>query len=168
MTPAGRLAWALLLALAASACASQFETVDRTSRGPTAQELFTIRSYAVNGREPSFDERRMWEDQIDARIAKYLREHPELQQTPRYSDFRFWKQVTPGSTAEEVRVLLEEPAEQTIDPALMAAMSRRHWSVLQGRAREAWVYPPGWVIYFGDEGVIEMTRRTSTLDTSPE
>lgn len=152
----------LFLTLLGAGCAtSRPETVDRTMRGPTAEELFVVRSLAVNGREPSFDEKRIWEDQLTDRVSKYLRAHPELEQTPRYSDFRFWRQVTVGSTPEEVRVLLQDPAEQTIDPALMAAMAKRHWPALQRLAKEAWVYPPGWVIYFDEKGVVEMTRSGS-------
>lgn len=148
--------------LAAAGCVST-DVVERTTRGPLAQEFLVARSYEVNGRAPNFEEKRYWEDQIDSRISKYLREHPELQQTTRFSDFRFWKQVTPGSTPEEVKVLLEDPSEQTIDPALMAALAERHWSAIRPKAKEAWVYPLGWVLYFDDKGVIEMIRRVSTI-----
>ncbi len=157
----GRLLWGFAVLLAAG-CIST-EVVERTTRGPTAQEFMIARSYEVNGRGPNFEEKRYWEDQIDSRIAKYLREHPELQQTLRFSDFRFWKQVTPGSTPEEVKALLEDPAEQTIDPALMATLADRHWSAIQPKAKEAWVYPLGWVLYFDDKGVVEMLRRVSPI-----
>lgn len=158
---ARRLRAAALL-LAAAGCVST-DVVERTTRGPLAQEFLVARSYEVNGRAPNFEEKRYWEDQIDSRISKYLREHPELQQTTRFSDFRFWKQVTPGSTPAEVKVLLEDPSEQTIDPALMAALAERHWSAIRPKAKEAWVYPLGWVLYFDDKGVIEMIRRVSTI-----
>ena len=35
----------------------------------------------------------------------------------------------------------------------------------QGKAKEAWVYQPGWVIYFDETSVVGMVRRVSTLDT---
>jgi hypothetical protein len=157
MMGAMRHAW-LLLALVVVACAAP-EVIERLSRGPRAEEILLARSLEVNNRPPSFDEKRYWEDRLDARISRYLREHPELQQTTRYSDFRFWKQVMPGSTREEVRVLLEEPDEKTIDPALMAALAAQHWPRIQRRATEAWVYPLGWVLYFDEKGVVEVVRR---------
>ena len=68
--------------------------LERTTRGPNAEEFFIMQSYAVNGRGPNFDEKRVWQDQMDEKVFKYLREHPELENTSRYSEFRFWRQVT--------------------------------------------------------------------------
>ena len=150
-----------LAAVAVTAGCASLEVVERTTRGPQAREFLTARSYETNGRAPNFEEKQHWGDQIDARIAKYLREHPELQQATRYSDFRFWKHVTPGSTPAEVRILLDEPQEQTIDPALMAVLAEQHWSEIRPKAKEAWVYPYGWVLYFDDKGVVDMIRRIS-------
>ena len=104
------------------------------------------------GREPSFDETRRWQDRMDDRVSQYLREHPEVEQSDRYSDFTFFRQVTPGSTRGEVRALLDEPDERTIDSALMAVLAGRNWTGLQAKAKEAWVYPGGWVLYFDDRG----------------
>ncbi|HET8578483.1 MAG TPA: hypothetical protein VFO18_15415 [Methylomirabilota bacterium] len=162
MRGVGRLGWVSAVALLAAGCLST-EIVERTTRGPQAQEFLIARSYEINGRGPNFEEKGYWEAQIDDRIAKYLREHPELQQTTRFSDFRFWKQVTPGSTPAEVRVLLEDPTEQTIDPALMAVLAKRHWPEIRSKVKEAWVYPLGWVLYFDDKGVVEMIRRVSPV-----
>ena len=68
---------------------------------------------------------------MDEKVFKYLREHPELENTSRYSEFRFWRQVTNGSTPGEVKVLLDEPREQTIDPALMASIGEQHWQAVR-------------------------------------
>jgi hypothetical protein len=157
-----RALWAGLgcLLLVVGGCAlNKMEKVERTSRGPSAEDLFVRHSYAVNGRAPSFEEKRIWEAETEDRVFKYLRAHPELEQTTRYSDFRFWWQVTKGNTPAEVRVLLEEPPERTIDPARMAALAAKQWSALEGKATEAWVYPSSWVIFFDDTSVIEMVRR---------
>ena len=155
-------AWRVLLAaLLAAACAGKLDVVELTTKGPSAEEFFVARSHAINGRSPSFDERRRWESEVDERVYAYLREHPELQQTTRYSEFRFWWQITTGSTPAEVRVLLAEPQEQTIDPARMAVLAERHWTEIQPRAKEAWVYPPAWTIYFDDTGVVAMVHRVS-------
>jgi hypothetical protein len=106
---------------------------------------------------------------MDEKVFKYLREHPELEATSRYSEFRFWRQVAPGSTPGEVKVLLGEPREQTIDPALMGSLGEQHWVAIRATAKEAWVYPLGWVVYFDDKGgVIDMLRKVSPLDVRDE
>jgi hypothetical protein len=156
-------------ALLTAACAVTQPTLERTTRGPNAEELFIAQSVAANGRPPSFDEKRVWQDQMDEKVFKYLREHPELESTSRYSEFRFWRQVAPGSTPGEVKVLLGEPREQTIDPALMGALGEQHWVALRPTAKEAWVYPLGWVVYFDDKGaVVDMLRKVSPLDVRDE
>lgn len=159
-----RLALAGLMLLGGAGCAAQMETVERSGQGPKAEALFLARSFLRNGREPTFDEKRMWEDRMDDRVSRYLREHPEMQQATRYSDFRFWRQVSIGSARGEVRALLDEPEEETIDPALMGALARQHWPEVSRRAREAWVYPLGWVIYFDDQGVTDVVRRIGTVE----
>jgi len=156
-------------ALLTAACAATQPTLERTSRGPSAEELFIQQSFAANGRPPSFDEKRVWQDQMDEKVFKYLRDHPELESTSRYSEFRFWRQVAPGSTPGEVKVLLGEPREQTIDPALMGVLGEQHWTALRPTAKEAWVYPLGWVVYFDDKGVVvDMLRKVSPLDVHDE
>ena len=152
-------------ALLTAACASITEpSLERTTRGPNAEEFFIAQSVAANGRAPSFDEKRVWQDQMDEKVFKYLREHPEMEATSRYSEFRFWRQVAPGSTPGEVKVLLGEPREQTIDPALMGSLGEQHWVAIRTTAKEAWVYPLGWVVYFDDKGgVVDMLRKAGLL-----
>jgi hypothetical protein len=151
-------------------CTSMTEPVlERTTRGPSAEEFFIQQSYATNGRPPNFDEKRVWQDQMDEKVFKYLREHPELEATSRYTEFRFWRQVTNGSTPGEVKVLLGEPRERTIDPALMASLGEQHWPAVRTTAKEAWVYPLGWVVFFDDKGaVVDLLRRVSPMDTRDE
>ena len=156
---------AVLLAalIAAAGCLTPHpDVVELTGKGPTAEELFTNRSQAINARTPTFDEKRQWEGQMEDRVFKYLREHPELEQTSRYMDFRFWWQVSSGSTPGEVRVLLDEPREKTADPGRMATLAERLWSELQPKAKEAWVYEPAWVLYFDDSGVVGMVHRVDS------
>lgn len=102
---------------------------------------------------------------MDDRVGRYLREHAEMEQATRYSDFRFWRQVVVGSTRDEVRTLLDEPDEQTTDPALMASMAQQHWPTMQANVKEAWVYPPGWVLYFDEGGAVTgITRKVGKYD----
>jgi hypothetical protein len=154
----------VVAALFAASCGATVPVLERTSRGPNAEEFFIQQSYVANGRSPNFDEKRVWQDQMDEKVFKYLREHPEVENDARYSSFRFWRQVSIGSTKEEVRILLEEPDQRTIDPALMASLSRRHWSQVQGKAKEAWVYPLGWVLYLDDKAVVSMIRERGAWD----
>jgi len=150
-----------LAALMAAGCASSGDVVELTPKGPSAEDLYLSRSYAINGRAPTFAEKRFWEAEVEERVYAYLKQHPELEQTSRYSDFRIWWKVTAGSTPREVLVLLEEPAEQTIDTARMAVLAEGQWSELQAKAREAWVYPPEWILYFDDTSVVAVVHRVS-------
>lgn len=154
----------MAVGLLAGACASAPPVTENTTRGPMAAEMHLVRSLNANGREPGWDEKRQFQDQLEERVFKYLREHPEIENDTRYSSFRFWRQVSIGSTKEEVRILLEEPDQRTIDPALMASLSRRHWSQVQGKAKEAWVYPLGWVLYLDDKAVVSMIRERGAWD----
>ena len=97
MKPMRLLVGLVAIALACAGCAAdRFQKVDQTSQGPTGMDVLTARSQVMNGRDPSFDEKRIWETRADMRIAKYLRDHPELEQSPRYMDVRFWRQVDDG------------------------------------------------------------------------
>jgi hypothetical protein len=150
--------------LIAAACATPTPVIEQTTRGPIAQEIQIARSFAANGRDMGWDEKRAYEEQLEERVFKYLREHPDLQNETRYSTFRFWRQVSVGSTKDEVKALLDDPDERTIDPALMASLARRHWSQVQTKAKEAWVYPLGWVLYIDDKAVVSMIRVRSKWD----
>ena len=158
--------WLAAAAQAEVRSAATEPVLERTAKGPSAEEFFITRSFAANGRAPNFDEKRVWQDQMDEKVFKYLREHPELENTSRYSEFRFWRQVTNGSTPGEVKILLGEPRERTIDPALMASLGEQHWQAVRTTAKEAWVYPLGWVVFFDDKGVVDLLRRVSPLDVN--
>jgi len=159
-----RIALVAAAGLLVSACASTPPVIEQTTRGPIAQEIQLARSFNANGRDMSWDEKRHYEEELEEKVFKYLREHPEFQNESRYSTFRFWRQVSIGSTKDEVKVLLNDPDERTIDPALMASMARRHWSQVQGKAKEAWVYPLGWVLYIDDKAVVSMIRSRGKWD----
>jgi hypothetical protein len=148
-------------ALAIAACASTAERTELTTAGPSAEDVFDARSLAVNGRPPSFEEKRQWEGAVEDRVFAYLRQHPAMQQDPHYNEFRFSWQVTVGTTPAEVRLLLGDPNEQTIDPARMAALAEQQWPNVQTTAKEAWVYEPGWVLYFDERAVVNIIHRVS-------
>src|SRR5262245_56443830 len=97
----GVLAWLLLLvaALAAAGCFPLFRPPpleQRTTQGPTAREIFNYRVMSENGREPTFEERRLWDSQIDEAISAYLRKNQEKANALDVSQFRYYRQATVG------------------------------------------------------------------------
>ena len=155
------------VALLAACSTSHLDVVEVTPKGPTAEELHLTRFVTTNGRTPTFDEKRHWEAEVEDRVYAYLRQHPEMEQAPRYSEFRFWWQVTKGSTPAEVLVLLEDPTEQTVDPAEMAALAERHWPDIGPKAKEAWLYSPAWVLFFDDSAVVAIVHKVSSNAPTP-
>jgi hypothetical protein len=139
--------------------------LEPTTTGPSALGVFMYKSFLINGREPNFDERRRWQDRLDDRVSRYLRQHPEVEQSPRYMDVRGWRQVVEESPRAEVRVLLEEPDEVTTDRERMRQLADQHWPPIASRATEAWVYP-GWLLFFDDQGVIKMFKVGGDLPPS--
>ncbi len=155
---ARRVAALALLALAAG-CASgeKRPLIEPTTIGPTALGIFLLRTYLATGREANFDERRRWQDRLDERVSRHLRQHPELEQTSRYMDFRGWHQVGPDSTRAEVRVLLEEPDEVVMDRERMRQLVEHHWPAVAGQVTEGWRYP-GWVLFFDERALVRVFK----------
>jgi hypothetical protein len=148
---------ALLLLLAG--CRTIYPDIDqRTTQGPTADELWTMQVTAQTGREPSFEEKRHFEDEMDDRIGRYLREHQEAASSINVMSFRSLRQVTVGMDQGQVEVLLGPPMMATSDAAQMSNLARHHWPAIRGRADEAWAYPLGWVIYLSKGKVVDITQ----------
>src|SRR5437764_5049139 len=61
---------ALALVSLVAGCAGMNMVEHRTTQGPSAREMWTIRIMAQNGREPTFDERQAWQDQLDLNISR--------------------------------------------------------------------------------------------------
>src|SRR5438046_1446591 len=88
-----------------------------------------------NGRYPTFEEKRHFEDELDARIAKYLRENQQVASDPlTVPAFRNAHQVTTGMEKGQVEVLLGRPFATSDDAQQMANWARRHWPEIRGRA----------------------------------
>jgi len=141
-------------------CSIPLETKDqRTTQGPTADEFWMTKMLASNGRYPSFEEKRHFQDELDERIAKYLREHAEVASDPLTAPaFRNLHQVTAGMQKGQVEVLLGPPFSTSDDAQQMANWARRHWPEIRGRADEAWGYPYGWIFYFHKGKIVEITQ----------
>ena len=130
----------------------------RTSQGPLAEDLFITMVYIANGREPNFDERRHWENQLDYKISQYLHSHPDAANSQDVMTFRFMKQASVGQSNEQVLILLGPPLARTTDEAEMEKLARRYWPYIKGNATEAWVYPDGWNLYFKDSKLVDITQ----------
>jgi hypothetical protein len=111
------------------------------------------------GREPSFDERRHFDDDLESRIGRYLSDHPEDASALQVAVFRFDRRVAVGMSREQVVILLGAPMAETADAVGMARQARKFWSDIEPRARAAWTYPLGWTVYFGDDRrVVDITQ----------
>jgi hypothetical protein len=154
-SPAAPLLASILLL---AGCAAPTPAVEqRTSQGPTARQFWMLRSM-VNNREPSLDERRHFDDQLELRIDQYLAQHPEDANSLQVSSFRFDRRVVTGMSKEQVLILLGPPQAVTMDQGQMEKLARRFWKGMQGNVTEAWVYPLGWRIFFTGPRVTEITQ----------
>jgi len=154
-----RVAPLALLLVSLSACASLTTTEQRSTQGPRAEEIWTASVMLSAGREPSFDEKRHWDNQLDEKIADYLRRHAEVANSLEVSTFRFLRQVTVGMTKEQIQILLGPPAAATTDSAEVEKLARGYWPAVKASgAKEAWVYPQGWRLYFADARVVDITQ----------
>lgn len=155
-----RAALVVLLAVAlAAGCATRDAVDQRTTQGPTAESFWLQRVALETGRTPTFEERRHWEDSIDARIGEYLRRNPERASALDVSTFRFMRQVAVGMDREQVLILLGPPLRTTTDQAAIQELARRHWTAMQASSvTEAWEYPRGWRMFFAGSRLVDITQ----------
>lgn len=154
-----RLASVLVAAtIVAAGCATRGEVEQRTTQGPTALQMFNLKVLAETGREPMFEEKRVWDQQIEDLIGAYLRAHPEKANALDVTTFRFLRQVTVGMDKEQVLILLGAPALVSGDQAQLEKIARRYWPQIQGNATEVWVYPLGWNMFFAGQRLIDITQ----------
>src|SRR5439155_19075624 len=115
------VAWRLLaVVLLVAACASTKPLIEqRTTIGPVADDVWAYRILTMNRRAPTFDERRLWETQLELAITRYLAKDEELASSPQLSTFRFLHQPTVGMSKEAVLILLDAPERTTSDVAEM-------------------------------------------------
>lgn len=130
----------------------------RTTQGPTAEQFWMYRMILTNGREPNFDERRYWQNEIDDEIGRYLRTHPDAANSLEISTFRFYRRAAVGMTKEQIVILLGPPETATTDPAEIEKLARQYWPAIKARAKEAWTFPLGWRFYFASDRVVDITQ----------
>ena len=150
----------LLCVLAAGGCAAtrRGPVEQRSTQGPTSTQMLNLRVMTASGREPTFEEKRQWEMQVEQKISAYLRAHPEKANALDVSTFRHLRQATVGMDKEQVLILLGAPVSVTGDQAQMEKAARRYWSDIKGNATELWVYPLGWNMFFAGQRLIDITQ----------
>ena len=109
------------------------------------------------GRLPTFDESTAFQVELEQRVSDHLARHPELATSPRASQFTFHRRLAVGMTKEEVGLLAGAPYELTQDGKEMQAAARQFWPDVKLRAKEMWVYPGGWQLYFDGERLVDLT-----------
>jgi hypothetical protein len=139
-------------------CAVRRPVEQRTTQGPTARQMLDVRVLTQAGREPTFEERRQWDNQLEDQISAYLRAHPEKANALDVSTFRFTRQVTVGMDQEQVLILLGPPLAVSGDQAEMEKIARGYWPAIKGNATEVWVYPLGWNLFFAGPRLIDITQ----------
>ena len=149
---------ALVVLLSACSLTSQNAVQQRTTQGPTAEQFWTAAILIQNGRAPTYEEKRHWEDDIDARIAAYLRTHQDAANALTVSSFRFHKQVVVGMDKEQVTILLGQPVRTSTDAVEMQNVARGYWPSIRGKATEVLVYPLGWAFFFERDTLIDITQ----------
>ena len=147
------------LVLVLAGCYSMRPKEQRTTEGPMAEDIWTLKSLIANGREPNFDERRRWDNAMEQKIGTYLRQNPEAASSVDVSTFRFIRQVTIGQSDEQVIILLGPPLARISDTAEMEKLARQYWpAVKENEPSEVWTYPSGWRIYMKDRTVVDITQ----------
>jgi hypothetical protein len=150
------------LTLALAACASMRDVEQRTTQGPTAEQLWLHGQVLANGREPTFEERLHWRDRLDDGIARYLREHPETANSLDITAFRFERRAIVGMTKDQILLLLGRPLATSADPGEIEKRARKYWPAVREQAQEAWAYPLGWTFYFAGGRVVDITQYLSS------
>lgn len=147
----------LLASLVLGGCA-YFTVEQRTTNGPTAEEMWKERFQVANGRSPSFTEKQTFEDQMDTRVREFLAGNPQVANSLRVSNLRSLRQPTVGMTKDEITLLLGMPQGVTDDAAQMERLARKFWPLVKPKAKEAWSYPGGWTLYFDGDALTDITR----------
>lgn len=145
-------------ALAGCSLFSSKPIEQRTTEGLSAEQMFALRVAQQNGREPTFEERRTWKDDIDQRITEYLDAHPEAANAFEVSKFRYLRQASVGMTKEQIVILLGPPLGVTTEPDKLEKIARKYWPDIRDRAAEAWGYPLGWNLFFKGDRVVDVTQ----------
>jgi hypothetical protein len=149
----------LAFVLVTGGCLARRAPVEqRSTQGPTAEQMLNLRVMTESGRRPTFEERRQWDTEVEDKIGAYLRAHPGKASALDVSTFRHLRQVAVGMDKEQVLILLGPPVSVTADQAQMEKIARGYWPDIKGNATEVWVYPLGWNMFFAGQRLVDITQ----------
>lgn len=152
----------LVVGIAVAGCAG-LTPEQRTTDGPTAEEMWKVGFQAINGRSPTFGEKQTFQEEMDARVRDFLRDNPVIASSYGVGNLRLFRQATVGMKKGELKLLLGAPREATEDAARMAGLAGKFWPAVKPQAKEAWVYPAGWTLYFDGDTLTDITQTRSAL-----
>jgi hypothetical protein len=90
-------------------------------------------------------------------VSQYLQRPPDVSSSPRVSQFTFSRRVAVGMSKEEVVLLVGPPVETTQEGARMQEAAKQFWPAIREQAKEMWVYPGQWALYFNSDQLVDLT-----------
>jgi hypothetical protein len=149
----------LVCVLAVGGCfATQPKVEQRSTHGPTSEQMLNLKVMLESGRQPTFEEKRQWEGDVEEKTSAYLRVHPDKARALDVSTFRYLRQAAVGMDKEQILILLGAPAIVSGDQAQMEKIARGYWTNIKGNATEVWVYPLGWNMFFAGQNLVDITQ----------
>ncbi len=149
----------LLCVLVVGGCfATQPKVEQRSTHGPTSEQMLNLKVMLESGRQPTFEEKRQWEGDVEEKTSAYLRVHPDKARALDVSTFRYLRQAAVGMDKEQILILLGAPAIVSGDQAQMEKIARGYWTNIKGNATEVWVYPLGWNMFFAGQNLVDITQ----------
>jgi hypothetical protein len=149
----------LVCVLVVGGCFPKQQKVEqRSTHGPTSEQMLNLKVMLESGRQPTFEEKRQWEGDVEEKISAYLRAHPDKASALDISTFRFLRQAAVGMDKEQILILLGAPSIVSGDQAQMEKIARGYWANIKGNATEVWVYPLGWNMFFAGQKLVDITQ----------
>jgi hypothetical protein len=149
----------LVCVLVVGGCFPKQQKVEqRSTHGPTSEQMLNLKVMLESGRQPTFEEKRQWESDVEEKISAYLRAHPDKASALDISTFRFLRQAAVGMDKEQILILLGAPSIVSGDQAQMEKIARGYWANIKGNATEVWVYPLGWNMFFAGQKLVDITQ----------
>jgi hypothetical protein len=149
----------LVCAMVVGGCfATQPKVEQRSTHGPTSEQMLNLKVMLESGRQPTFEEKRQWESDVEEKVSAYLRAHPDKASALDVSTFRYLRQAAVGMDKEQILILLGAPSIVSGDQAQMEKIARAYWANIKGNATEVWVYPLGWNMFFAGQNLVDITQ----------
>ena len=137
----------------------RYETIPR---GPDAFAYWSsqyAKQKGCTGLITSAERARISED-VDNRLNRYLASHPEFSDAKKKQFRGRYGNITvqPGMTKEDVRGLVDAPAEILTSPDKLSGVAKDEW----GETQEAWIYYLGGLLCHDDTYIVYFRSDTVT------